>query len=63
MDNPHTKPFGLWEWLIRDLRRENPDLIFLAEAFTRPKVMARLAKAGFNQSYNYFPWRNSKWEL
>ena len=63
VDNPHTKPFALWEWLIRDLRGENPDLIFLAEAFTRPKVMCRLAKAGFNQSYNYFPWRNSKWEL
>ena len=63
VDNPHTKPFALWEWLIRDLRKENPDLIFLAEAFTRPKVMCRLAKAGFSQSYNYFPWRNSKWEL
>jgi starch synthase (maltosyl-transferring) len=63
VDNPHTKPFALWEWLIRELRRENPDLIFLAEAFTRPKIMCRLAKAGFNQSYNYFPWRNSKWEL
>jgi starch synthase (maltosyl-transferring) len=63
VDNPHTKPFGLWEWLIGGLRRKNPDLIFLAEAFTRPKVMARLAKAGFSQSYNYFPWRNSKWEL
>ena len=63
VDNPHTKPFALWEWLIRELREENPDLIFLAEAFTRPRVMARLAKAGFSQSYNYFPWRNSKWEL
>ena len=63
VDNPHTKPFALWEWLIRELRRQHPDLIFLAEAFTRPKVMARLAKAGFSQSYNYFPWRNSKWEL
>jgi starch synthase (maltosyl-transferring) len=63
VDNPHTKPFGLWEWLISELRQKNPDLIFLAEAFTRPKVMARLAKAGFSQSYNYFPWRNSKWEL
>ena len=63
VDNPHTKPFALWEWLIRDLRRENPELIFLAEAFTRPRVMCRLAKAGFSQSYNYFPWRNSKWEL
>ena len=63
VDNPHTKPFALWEWLIRELRRGHPDLIFLAEAFTRPKVMYRLAKAGFTQSYNYFPWRNSKWEL
>lgn len=63
VDNPHTKPFAFWDWLIRDLRRENPDLIFLAEAFTRPRIMSRLAKAGFNQSYNYFPWRNSKWEL
>ena len=63
VDNPHTKPFALWDWLIRDLRRENPDLIFLAEAFTRPRIMCRLAKAGFSQSYNYFPWRNSKWEL
>ncbi|MCX5784854.1 MAG: alpha-1,4-glucan--maltose-1-phosphate maltosyltransferase [Elusimicrobia bacterium] len=63
VDNPHTKPFVFWEWLIRELRRENPDLIFLAEAFTRPRVMGRLAKAGFSQSYNYFPWRNSKREL
>jgi starch synthase (maltosyl-transferring) len=63
VDNPHTKPFAFWDWLIRDLRRENPDLIFLAEAFTRPRIMGRLAKAGFSQSYNYFPWRNSKWEL
>ncbi len=63
VDNPHTKPFGFWEWLIRELRRKNPDLIFLSEAFTRPKVMYRLAKAGFSQSYNYFPWRNSKQEL
>ncbi|HAH31579.1 MAG TPA: alpha-1,4-glucan--maltose-1-phosphate maltosyltransferase [Elusimicrobia bacterium] len=63
VDNPHTKPFAFWEWLLRELRRGNPDLIFLAEAFTRPKVMNRLAKAGFSQSYNYFPWRNAKWEL
>ena len=63
VDNPHTKPFAFWEWLIGELRRESPDLIFLAEAFTRPKVMCRLAKAGFSQSYNYFPWRNSKREL
>ncbi|OGR47581.1 MAG: alpha-1,4-glucan--maltose-1-phosphate maltosyltransferase [Elusimicrobia bacterium GWC2_51_8] len=63
VDNPHTKPFTFWDWLIRELRRGNPDLIFLAEAFTRPRVMCRLAKAGFSQSYNYFPWRNSRREL
>ena len=63
VDNPHTKPFAFWEWLILELRRDNLDLIFLAEAFTRPRVMCRLAKAGFSQSYNYFPWRNSKREL
>jgi len=63
VDNPHTKPFAFWEWLIRGLQREDPDLIFLAEAFTRPRLMYRLAKAGFTQSYNYFPWRNSKPEL
>ena len=63
VDNPHTKPFAMWEWVIGELKRKDPGLIFLAEAFTRPKVMYRLAKAGFTQSYNYFPWRNSKWEL
>jgi starch synthase (maltosyl-transferring) len=63
VDNPHTKPFGLWEWLIARVRRRSPDVIFLAEAFTRPRVMYRLAKLGFSQSYNYFPWRNSKHEL
>jgi starch synthase (maltosyl-transferring) len=63
VDNPHTKPFAFWEWLITSLRQEHPDLIFLAEAFTRPKVMARLAKLGFTQSYTYFTWRRSKWEL
>ncbi len=63
VDNPHTKPFGLWEWIISDIRRAHPDVIFLAEAFTRPKVMHRLAKLGFSQSYNYFPWRNTKWEI
>jgi starch synthase (maltosyl-transferring) len=63
VDNPHTKPFGFWEWLIGDLKRVHPDLIFLSEAFTRPKVMYRLAKLGFTQSYNYFPWRNTKHEL
>ncbi|MGH7954282.1 MAG: alpha-1,4-glucan--maltose-1-phosphate maltosyltransferase, partial [Limisphaerales bacterium] len=63
VDNPHTKPFSFWEWCIGELKRENPDLIFLSEAFTRPKVMYRLAKLGFTQSYNYFPWRNRKDEL
>jgi starch synthase (maltosyl-transferring) len=63
VDNPHTKPFPFWEGLIREIRRLRPDVIFLAEAFTRPKVMYRLAKLGFTQSYNYFPWRNSKYEL
>lgn len=63
VDNPHTKPFPFWEWMIEEVRAEHPDVIFLAEAFTRPKVMKRLAKIGFNQSYSYFTWRNEKWEL
>lgn len=63
VDNPHTKPFGFWEWVIGEIRRDHPDVIFLAEAFTRPKVMYRLAKAGFSQSYTYFAWRDTKWEL
>jgi len=63
VDNPHTKAFGFWEWLITETKRENPDLIFLAEAFTRPKIMHRLAKLGFTQSYTYFTWRNTKREL
>lgn len=63
VDNPHTKPFPMWEWLIEEVRREFPEAIFLAEAFTRPKVMYRLAKLGFNQSYTYFAWKNSKAEL
>jgi starch synthase (maltosyl-transferring) len=63
VDNPHTKPLPFWAWLIEGLKREHPDLIFLAEAFTRPKVMYALAKAGFTQSYNYFPWRNHRGEL
>jgi len=63
VDNPHTKSFRFWEWVIGDIRREYPDAIFLAEAFTRPKVMRYLAKAGFNQSYTYFTWRNSAHEL
>jgi starch synthase (maltosyl-transferring) len=63
VDNPHTKPFAFWEELIGEVRRGHPQVLFLAEAFTRPKVMYRLAKLGFTQSYNYFPWRNSKYEL
>ncbi len=62
-NNPHTKPFPFWEWLIAEIKRDCPEAIFLAEAFTRPKVTYRLAKLGFTQSYNYFPWRNTKWEL
>lgn len=63
VDNPHTKPFPFWEWMIEEIRNRHPDVIFLAEAFTRPKLMARLAKVGFSQSYSYFTWRNTKLEL
>jgi starch synthase (maltosyl-transferring) len=63
VDNPHTKPFRFWEWLIGEARRKHPDLVFLSEAFTRPKVMRYLAKSGFSQSYTYFTWRNTKEEL
>src|SRR5437660_809817 len=63
VDNPHTKPVAFWEYLIRGVREKYPDTIFLSEAFTRPKMMKALAKAGFNQSYSYFTWRNSKREL
>jgi len=63
VDNPHTKPFRFWEWLIREVKRSRPDILFLSEAFTRPKVMYRLAKVGFTQSYTYFTWRNTKPEL
>jgi len=63
VDNPHTKAFAFWEWLIGETQRHQPDVIFLAEAFTRPKVMHRLAKLGFSQSYTYFTWRNTKQEL
>jgi starch synthase (maltosyl-transferring) len=63
VDNPHTKPFPFWEWLIEEIRRDDPDVLFLAEAFTRRKVMQELAKIGFNQSYTYFTWKNSRWEL
>ncbi len=63
VDNPHTKPFPFWEWLIRDIKSTDPDVTFLAEAFTRPKVMYRLAKLGFSQGYTYFTWRNTAEEL
>ena len=63
VDNPHTKPFDFWEWLLADVRRTHPDVLFLAEAFTRPKTMYRLAKVGFTQSYTYFTWRTGKQEL
>lgn len=63
VDNPHTKPFAFWEWVISEIKHEHPDVLFLAEAFTRPHVMYRLAKLGFSQSYTYFTWRNAKQEL
>jgi starch synthase (maltosyl-transferring) len=63
VDNPHSKPYRFWEWALGDIKREHPDTIFLSEAFTRPKVMRYLAKAGFSQSYSYFTWRTTKSEL
>ncbi|HEU4975501.1 MAG TPA: alpha-1,4-glucan--maltose-1-phosphate maltosyltransferase [Baekduia sp.] len=63
VDNPHTKPIAFWEWLIREVRAKHPDVIFLAEAFTRRAVMRTLAKIGFNQSYTYFTWQQARWEL
>jgi starch synthase (maltosyl-transferring) len=63
VDNPHTKPFPFWDWLIREVRTRHPDVIFLSEAFTRPKVMKALAKIGFSQSYTYFTWRTGKEQL
>ncbi|MGA8027317.1 MAG: alpha-1,4-glucan--maltose-1-phosphate maltosyltransferase [Bryobacteraceae bacterium] len=63
VDNPHTKAFPFWEWCITEIKRDWPDVLFLSEAFTRPKIMYRLAKLGFSQSYTYFPWRNAKYEL
>ena len=63
VDNPHTKPLDFWAWLIREVQERDPDVIFLSEAFTRPKVMRALGKAGFTQSYTYFTWRNFKEEL
>jgi starch synthase (maltosyl-transferring) len=63
VDNPHTKPVPFWGWLIHEVRRDHPDVIFLAEAFTRPAMMTTLAKSGFAQSYTYFTWKNTRWEL
>ncbi len=63
VDNPHTKPFYFWGWLIAEVKKKHPDVLFLAEAFTRPKIMNELAKQGFSQSYSYYTWRNSKAEL
>ena len=63
VDNPHTKPFAFWEWMIKLVKADDPEVIFLSEAFTRPAVMQHLAKVGFTQSYTYFTWRNTKWEL
>ena len=63
VDNPHTKPFPFWEWLIQEIHAVDRDVIFLAEAFTRRAVMRELGKLGFTQSYTYFTWKNSRWEL
>ena len=63
VDNPHTKPVRFWEWLIREVQTAHPETVFLAEAFTRPKMMAKLAEVGFSQSYTYFTWRTEKHEL
>ena len=63
VDNPHTKPFAFWQWCLRELRKDTPELIVLSEAFTKPKTMYSLAKLGFNNSYTYFTWRNTKQDL
>ena len=63
VDNPHTKPLDFWQWLIAAVKKKHPDVLFLAEAFTRPAMMHELARIGFTQSYTYFTWRNSAWEL
>ena len=63
VDNPHTKPVNFWAWLLAEVRRTNPEVIFLAEAFTRPEMMHTLGKIGYHQSYTYFTWRNEKWEI
>ncbi|MDA0582591.1 alpha-1,4-glucan--maltose-1-phosphate maltosyltransferase, partial [Acinetobacter baumannii] len=63
VDNPHTKPLNFWAWLMEQVHRRHPEVIFLAEAFTRPEMMAALGKVGFQQGYSYFTWRTTKWEL
>ena len=63
VDNPHTKPVPFWEWMIRTVQTEHPEVIFLSEAFTRPRMLEELAKVGFSQSYTYFTWRHGKWEF
>jgi starch synthase (maltosyl-transferring) len=63
VDNPHTKPLDFWEWLIAEVKKTDPDVLFLAEAFTKPPMMHELARIGFTQSYTYFTWRTAKWEL
>ncbi len=63
VDNPHTKPFPFWEWMMKELKSKNEDIIYLAEAFTRPRIMQRLACLTFTQSYTYYTWRNNKWEI
>src|SRR6202034_3512255 len=63
VDNPHTKPFPFWEWAIGEIKKRHPEVLFLAEAFTRPNLMKGLAKLGFTQSYTYFTWRTQRWEL
>jgi starch synthase (maltosyl-transferring) len=63
VDNPHTKPFAFWEWVIGEVQSRHPDVVFLSEAFTRPKKLLRLAKLGFTQSYGYFTWKNTAWEI
>ena len=63
VDNPHTKPFAFWEWVIAEVRRDHPDVVFLTEAFTKPKKLLHLAKLGFSQSYSYFTWKNADWEI
>jgi starch synthase (maltosyl-transferring) len=63
VDNPHTKPFPFWEWLLGSIYQSHPDVLFLSEAFTRPRIMARLAKIGFHHSYTYFTWKNTKWDF